>query len=137
VLWASTGTNVIKILTVPFFIIYRVTGESIKEWVLVASANEKEKRLAFEPRQDAKYVVRLQPELLRGGQYTVTIRNVASLAFPVSDKNRHSIGSKFGAPRDGGRRKHNGVDIFAPRHTPGKNGDAACECFNVSLKWSR
>jgi murein DD-endopeptidase MepM/ murein hydrolase activator NlpD len=101
-----------------FIDLYRVTGESIKEWVLVASANEKEKRLAFEPRQDAKYVVRLQPELLRGGQYTVTIRNVASLAFPVSGKNRHSIGSKFGAPRDGGRRKHNGVDIFAPRHTP-------------------
>jgi len=101
-----------------FMDLFRVTGDSITDWIKVASANENEKRLEFEPRHDAKYVIRLQPELLRGGRCNVVIRNVASVAFPIPSKNRKSILSFFGAPRDGGRREHHGVDIFAPRHTP-------------------
>lgn len=101
-----------------FVDLFRVRGESVSQWIRVASADEKENRLAFEPRRDARYVVRLQPELLRGGQYTVTIRSTASLLFPVYGKDRRSVGSGFGAPRDGGRRTHYGVDIFAARHTP-------------------
>lgn len=102
-----------------FFIdLFRVNGESTQEWVLVASSNQDKNRLEFEPRRDAPYVVRLQSELLRGGQFQVLIRNVASLDFPVSGRNSRSIQSGFGAPRDAGRRVHHGVDIFAPRHTP-------------------
>ena len=33
-------------------------------------------------------------------------------------KDSRSIRSFFGDPRDGGRREHHGVDIFAARHTP-------------------
>jgi len=101
-----------------FMDLFRVQGSTIEEWKLVASANEKEKHLEFEPRGDAEYVVRLQPELLRGGRFNVVIRTVASLEFPVVGYDSGSIGSGFGAPRDGGRRRHHGVDIFAPRHTP-------------------
>ena len=97
---------------------FRVRGESQEEWLHVASANESEKRLEYEPRADAPYVIRLQPELLRGGQYRVTLRKVASLEFPVEGKDSHAFGGGFGAPRDGGRREHHGVDIFARRHTP-------------------
>ncbi len=75
-------------------------------------------RLAFEPRRDREYVLRLQAELLRGGQCSVVIRNVASLEFPVEGRDSGAILSGFGLPRDAGRRKHHGVDIFAPRHTP-------------------
>jgi murein DD-endopeptidase MepM/ murein hydrolase activator NlpD/SH3-like domain-containing protein len=97
---------------------FRVRGESQGEWLHVASANESEKRLEYEPRADAPYVIRLQPELLRGGQYRVTLRKVAALEFPVEGKDSHAFGGGFGAPRDGGRREHHGVDIFARRHTP-------------------
>jgi murein DD-endopeptidase MepM/ murein hydrolase activator NlpD/SH3-like domain-containing protein len=97
---------------------FRVRGESLEEWLHVASANESEKRLEYEPRADALYVIRLQPELLRGGQYRVTLRKVAALEFPVEGKDSHAFGGGFGAPRDGGRREHHGVDIFARRHTP-------------------
>jgi len=100
-----------------FMDLFRVQGSTIEDWKLVASANEKEKHLEFEPRSDAQYVVRLQPELLRGGRFSVVIRTVATLEFPVAGHDSGSIGSGFGAPRDGGRRKHHGVDIFAPRHT--------------------
>lgn len=101
-----------------FMDLFRVRGLSYEDWRLVASDNNNEKHLEFEPRQDAEYVVRLQPELLRGGRFTVTIRNMASLGFPVLGYDFRAIGSGFGAPRDGGRRRHHGVDIFTKRHTP-------------------
>ena len=40
-----------------------------------------------------------------------------SLAFPVAGK-RSNIGSFWGADRDGGRRRHQGIDIFAKKGTP-------------------
>lgn len=40
-----------------------------------------------------------------------------SLAFPVAGK-KSNIGSFWGAARDGGRRKHKGIDIFARKGTP-------------------
>ncbi|MCK4932293.1 MAG: M23 family metallopeptidase [Candidatus Aminicenantes bacterium] len=101
-----------------FIDLFRVRGVSSEEWVRVASADTEENRLEFEPRRDAQYVIRLQSELLRGGQCKVTIRNVAALEFPVAGYDIQAIGSGFGAPRDGGRRRHHGVDVFAPRHTP-------------------
>jgi hypothetical protein len=40
------------------------------------------------------------------------------LGFPVSGKNYRAVGSFFGDPRDGGKRNHRGIDIFAPKGTP-------------------
>jgi hypothetical protein len=48
----------------------------------------------------------------------VTIENDAALEFPVAGRSTRSVGSFFGDPREGGRRRHHGVDIFAPRGTP-------------------
>jgi len=83
----------------------------------VATGGEGDFRLAFEPRKDGDYLLRVQSELLRGGSCTLVIRNVASLEFPVEGLGSHAIGSSFGAPREGGLRSHHGVDIFAPRGT--------------------
>lgn len=38
--------------------------------------------------------------------------------FPVEGKGNKAIQSFWGAPRDGGRRKHEGIDIFAAKGTP-------------------
>lgn len=40
-----------------------------------------------------------------------------SLAFPVAGKRSH-VGSFWGDDRDGGRRSHEGIDIFARKGTP-------------------
>ena len=72
----------------------------------------------YEPNRAGDYVLRVQPELLRGGRYRVTLSLNAALAFPVEGGTPNDIGSGFGAPRDGGDRSHAGVDIFAPRGTP-------------------
>lgn len=84
----------------------------------VASVDSLSPILTGEFHQDGAYLLRLQPELLRTGRYTLTIEVGPSLAFPVEDKDSRAILSAFGASRDGGRRQHHGVDIFAPRGTP-------------------
>jgi len=86
--------------------------------VHVASADEESRRLVFEPRRDAEYLLRLQPELLRGGDFELRVRAAPALGFPVADHDAGDIQSGFGAERDAGRRSHHGVDIFAPRGTP-------------------
>jgi murein DD-endopeptidase MepM/ murein hydrolase activator NlpD/SH3-like domain-containing protein len=72
----------------------------------------------YEPNRAGEYVLRIQPELLRGGRYSVSLTLNAALAFPVEGGTPSDIGSGFGADRDGGARSHHGVDIFAPRGTP-------------------
>jgi murein DD-endopeptidase MepM/ murein hydrolase activator NlpD len=84
----------------------------------VAEANPGARVFEYEVRRDAAYVLRLQPELLRGGRYTVVQRTEATLAFPVQGLSLRAGLSGFGAPRDAGRRSHHGIDIFAPRGTP-------------------
>jgi hypothetical protein len=74
--------------------------------------------MVYEPYRDGDYLLRLQPELLRGGRYRVELTLDPMLSFPVDGMNGSSIGSGFGAPRDGGARDHHGVDIFADRGTP-------------------
>ncbi|MEQ9399395.1 MAG: peptidoglycan DD-metalloendopeptidase family protein [Longimicrobiales bacterium] len=71
-----------------------------------------------EPMRGGDFVLRIQPELLRGGRYQVTLRLEAQLAFPVEGLGPGAIQSVFGDEREGGRRSHHGVDIFARRGTP-------------------
>lgn len=75
-------------------------------------------RLEFQVRNSGRLGLRIQPELFRGGLVEISIQQNPTLAFPISGKNHRSIASFFGVQRDGGRRIHEGVDVFAPRGTP-------------------
>ena len=68
--------------------------------------------------ESGRYVLRLQPELLATIDYSLRMELDAALAFPVSGHGPLNVASVFGDPRDGGRRRHEGIDIFAPRATP-------------------
>src|SRR5215203_5392824 len=74
--------------------------------------------LTFTVPRDGDYVLRIQPELLRSGRFSVLQRTLASLPFPVQGLTATAIQSEFGAERDAGRRLHEGLDIFAARGTP-------------------
>ncbi len=74
--------------------------------------------ITYNVRRDRAYILRVQPELLWGGRFRITIQTDASLAFPVAGKDTGAIRSYFGDSRDGGRRRHHGVDIFADKGTP-------------------
>lgn len=74
--------------------------------------------LTYEVPRDGRYLLRLQPELMRSGRFTMVERTLASLRFPVSGLTAAAVQSEFGAARDAGRREHEGIDIFAARGTP-------------------
>ena len=100
-----------------FLDLYRQTGDTANPLDLVASTDTAA-RLVHEARRDGVYVLRVQPELLRSGDYNVTASTEPSLAFPVSGRDGRAVKSFFGADRDAGARRHHGIDIFAPRGTP-------------------
>ncbi|MGD8866957.1 MAG: M23 family metallopeptidase [Gemmatimonadales bacterium] len=84
----------------------------------LASVDSLARTLDYLARRDGDYLIRIQPELLRGGRYSIEIVVTPSLAFPVSGHDATAIGSWYGDSRDAGRRRHEGLDIFAPRGTP-------------------
>lgn len=84
----------------------------------VASADTVETAIVYDVENDLQHLIRVQPELLRSGRYTLSITSGPTLGFPVSGKNSSNIGSFWGADRDGGVRRHEGIDVFAPRGTP-------------------
>ena len=84
----------------------------------LASADTAANTLVYDVEDDRQHILRVQPELLRSGQYTVTIKTEPTLAFPVAGKTSRNIASIWGDPRDNGARSHEGVDVFARRGTP-------------------
>jgi murein DD-endopeptidase MepM/ murein hydrolase activator NlpD len=84
----------------------------------VAEMPAGETALWFRLPERGRYVVRLQPEPLVDSLYRLSVELEAALPFPVRGRSYDAILSPFGAPRDFGQRRHEGVDIFAPRLTP-------------------
>ena len=84
-------------------------------WVTAAASDDGTLRHPVE--RDGTYALRLQPELLRGGRWALTLSLAGGLAFPVPGSEARSLIGRFGDPRDGGARRHEGVDIPAPRGT--------------------
>ena len=82
------------------------------------SADTTGRPLQFDADDDGTYLIRLQPELLRSGAYTLEITSGPSLGFPVGGQAKANIGSFFGDGRDENSRKHEGIDIFSKFHTP-------------------
>ena len=101
-----------------FVDLFRVAAEDEDPPRPIISTDSVPGTFVHEPWREGDFILRLQPELLRGGQYRVTLRLEAQLAFPVGGRNMGAIQSVFGAERDAGARSHDGVDIFAPRGTP-------------------
>ena len=83
----------------------------------ILSADTAASQFSFDIDEEGSYVLRLQPELFRSGEYNLSVSVGPSLDFPVAGSKARA-GSFWGASREGGKRRHEGVDIFAPKHTP-------------------
>jgi murein DD-endopeptidase MepM/ murein hydrolase activator NlpD len=86
--------------------------------VRLASAAPESSRLTYTSRADDEVIVRVQVPLDRDGSFRAVQRAEATLRFPVERVTARAVGGGFGEGRDRGRRRHEGVDIFAPRGTP-------------------
>ncbi len=104
-----------------FIEVFRLRGDADAQnpsLLTVAWGDSLSREVSYDAATAATYLVRVQPELLRGGPYRVSLHVGPSLTFPVEGAHLRDIGSYFGASREGGARQHHGVDIFAPRGTP-------------------
>ncbi|GAA4319570.1 M23 family metallopeptidase [Flaviaesturariibacter amylovorans] len=90
---------------------------------LQLSAEPGAESLRFDVEHSGTYILRLQPALRQGGTYSLSVGTGPTLGFPVAGP-KAKAGSFWGADRDGGARRHEGVDIFAPKGTPAVAGAA-------------
>jgi murein DD-endopeptidase MepM/ murein hydrolase activator NlpD len=74
--------------------------------------------LEFTVRETGTFLLTVQPEANAAYKCTVLINKRPLYAFPVAGKSNAAIQSFWEAPRDGGKRRHEGIDIFAKRGTP-------------------
>lgn len=89
-----------------------------KQPKLLSSADTLGNPVTVDIEDSGEYVLRLQPELLRSGSYTLKIMAGPSLEYPVGSLKRDHMQSFFGAGRDNNQRKHEGIDFMAARSTP-------------------
>ena len=69
--------------------------------------------------ESGTYLLQMQGLLFDSLNARVKLRTAPIYdVFPVAGKGNRAIQSLWGAPRDGGRRKHEGIDIFAKKGTP-------------------
>jgi len=88
------------------------------QWNWLSEIDSESNQLKFIVEKTGFYQLRLQAELLATGAYELDIGLAPSIGFPVLGGENRDIGSFWGDPRDGGKRKHKGVDIFAKKGTP-------------------
>ncbi|RYD73687.1 MAG: M23 family metallopeptidase [Sphingobacteriales bacterium] len=84
---------------------------------LLASADTLGNNILLDIDETGKYIIRLQPELLRNAGYTLEITSGPSLGFPTKT-GKNNIKSFWGDGRDENHRKHEGIDIFGTFRSP-------------------
>ncbi|MBD0364880.1 MAG: M23 family metallopeptidase [Flavisolibacter sp.] len=93
--------------------VFQQNGSSLP----ILSADTATTQFSFDADETGSYILRLQPELFRSGEYSLSASVGPSLGFPVS-YSKANVGSVWGDNRDGGKRRHEGIDIFAPKLSP-------------------
>lgn len=117
---ANMGERIIfkldKKATNPFVIFADIFQEN-RSTTHLLSVDTASNEFSFDVDETGNYFLRLQPQLYHKGEYKLSVSVGPSLGFPVSGS-KASVGSFWGASRDGGKRSHEGIDIFAPKLTP-------------------
>ena len=84
----------------------------------IGSMAAKEQQLKMAAENAGQYLVRIQPSHTAQGLMDIAITSPLRYGFPVDTERENAVQSFFGVDRDGGARRHEGIDIFAPRGTP-------------------
>lgn len=101
-----------------FIELYKKKKDSVAGFEKVQDAEYAEKSLSAEVDETGIYKVIIQPGLEANTPFSIKMKKSPVYTFPVAGGNNQNVQSLWGAARDGGKRSHEGVDIFAPRGTP-------------------
>lgn len=99
-----------------FVELWKTTGNQNKPKLIMAA--DSSLTIRYEVDDDPELILTLQPELLAAVSYSLSVVAEPSLAFPVPGNSGKKVGSFWGDQRDGGSRKHEGIDIFDAFRTP-------------------
>lgn len=92
--------------------------DAATEPMRIGSMAMKEQQLKIAAEYTGQYFVRIQPSHAAQGLMDIAITSPLRYGFPVDTERENAVQSLFGVGRDGGARRHEGIDIFAPRGTP-------------------
>ncbi|WP_300435172.1 M23 family metallopeptidase [Christiangramia sp.] len=104
--------------TLIFSELYKKTSSENPSFERIKTGAPKNRSLAFEIREKGLYKLVIQPEIEANTPFQIIIKKSPTYLFPVLNGENSDIGSYWGDIRDGGRRNHEGIDIFAERGTP-------------------
>lgn len=96
----------------------RVFTELYENDEMVANAAIDENGIAYATKTSGVYQLIIQPEVAANTNFFISITKHPQYSFPVAGKSNNAVGSFWGMPRDGGKRRHEGIDIFAAKGTP-------------------
>lgn len=108
--------HVTKASTENIFIeVYQFDG---KHYRLLGGSEMGSSGFEYPIKDSGNYKIVIQPEMAAGGNFFFALNKKPMYVFPVVGKSNAAIGSFWADVRDGGKRSHEGIDIFAKRGTP-------------------
>ncbi len=107
-----------SIKTLVFIDLYRQNKDSVVSFEHMGSSEFESRSFRKEIDQSGIYKIIMQPEIEANTPFRLKVHKESVYRFPVASKGNSAIQSFWGAARDGGRRSHEGIDIFAARGTP-------------------
>lgn len=104
--------------TMVFLDLYQQKSDSVVTYNHLLTAKFEAKNLQQEIDEPGIYKLLIQPEIIAQTSFRIKLFKEPVYAFPVTGSGNSAVQSYWGATRDGGKRSHEGIDIFAPKGTP-------------------
>ena len=104
--------------TLIFSELYKKTDSETGKFEKINSGESKTGKLKFEIQERGLYKIVIQPEIEANTPFEIEVKKSPAYLFPVLNGGNADIGSYWGDIREGGRRNHEGIDIFAKKGTP-------------------
>lgn len=104
--------------TTIFTQLYKADDKNPEEFHRLLESDGKTSDFNHEISEKGLYKLIFQPEIEAHTPFSITIEKSPAYHFPVLGGKNADIGSYFGDMREGGKRDHEGLDIFAEKGTP-------------------
>ncbi|RDK88763.1 M23 family metallopeptidase [Marinirhabdus gelatinilytica] len=101
-----------------FIEVFQKPEDTTKTLKLLKASERDSSQLTHTVKKYGVYKITVQPEMGLAFPFQLKMYTQPTYTFPVSGAGNKNIQSFWGAPRGGGKRSHEGVDIFAPKGTP-------------------